>query len=127
MKNLLLILAFVLISLTGFSQTFSYSSSQNGNTQQVFNVAVIHGGYNYSYSISSHATYQWSSNLTSIGSTHLGTIGYCTDNQSKSGSGNSGAAKPSFTSDQIIIAILNNWWNSSYISSGSASITINCY
>ncbi len=127
MKNLFLILAFVLISLTGFSQTFSYSSSQPGNTQQVFNVTVIHGGYNYSYAISSRATHGWSSNITSIGSTHLGTIGVCTDNQNKSGSGNSGAANPGFTSDQIVIVILNNWWNTNYISSGSASITINCY
>jgi len=127
MKNLLFVLAFVLISLTGFSQTFSYSTSQQGNTQQVNNLTVIHGGYNYSYSISSSAIPHYGSNITAIGSPHCGSIGVCSVNEnfynSTSGSGNSGAANPSFTSDVIVIAILNNGSGSS----GSASITITCY
>ena len=121
MKNLLLILAFVLISLTGFSQTFSYSTSQFGsNNWQVCNVSVIHGGYSYAYQISS---YGW--NITSIGSNHLGSLGVCSNNEnfwnSKSGSGNSGAANSSFTSDQIYLVVVNS------PGSGSATITVTCY
>lgn len=125
MKNLLVILAFVFISSTGFSQTFSYSSGQNGSNQQVCNVTVIHGGYSYSYNISSYLY-----NITSIGSYHLGSLGVCSNNENfwnvKNGSGNSGPANSNFTSDQIYLVIVNTV-TPQWPSSGSASITINCY
>lgn len=53
MKNLLLILAFVLISLTGFSQTFTLSSSTPGQTIKTYTISTPNGnGYGYIYNLS---------------------------------------------------------------------------
>jgi len=122
MKNLLLVLAFALISSTGFSQTFSYSSSEIGQHIQHSYVTVTNGGYNFSYSISSYGY-----NTTVIGSSHFGNFNlshYLTPSVTgKSGSGNTGTPNSSFTSDQIDFVIINGKAGSS----GSASITISCY
>ena len=60
MKNLLFILAFVLISSTGFSQTFTLSSSTPGTTQQWYTISTPQGnGYGYSYNISSIKSGVW--------------------------------------------------------------------
>jgi hypothetical protein len=50
MKNIVLILAFVFISLSGFSQTFTLSSYTSGQIEQSYNVSSGHG-YSYSYTM----------------------------------------------------------------------------
>jgi hypothetical protein len=58
MKNLLLIFVFVLISLTGFSQTFTLSSSTVGQTQQTYTISTPTGkGFGYIYNLSATHSY----------------------------------------------------------------------
>ena len=126
MKNLLLVFAFVLICSTGFSQTFSYSSSTIGSyNMKQCNVTVIHGGYNYSYEI-----YSCGHNTTVIGGSYVNQnlSYYLCYVGSKSGSGNTGSANPYFTSDTIHFVIVNYLGEPGLADgSGSASVTISCY
>jgi hypothetical protein len=123
MKNLLLILAFVSIGLTGFSQTFSLSSGTPGQTQQIFTVSIP-SGHGYTYSYTTTAT----NSTVVIVSYYKGTIAWLSNptayQQQSSGSGNVGGSSSNLQTQDNIVLIVANGASYCY---GYAQITVNPY
>jgi hypothetical protein len=105
MKNLFLILAFALISLTGFSQTFTLSSSTPGQKFEMYTISTPQGnGYGYIYNLS--ASY---SNVTVV-APPIGTLASLNNPAGSMlnsyGSGEIG--NPYHTYSMQIVVIINN-------------------
>lgn len=125
MKNLLLILSFLLISLTGYSQTYSVSSNTAGTTHNTYTVSIPQGnGYNYSYSITA------TNSTVYIISQYRGTLGMLSNptanQQQTAGAGNvSGGSGGSGKQYQDVIHLVAS--NGTGFSYGYAQISVNPY
>jgi hypothetical protein len=123
MKKLLFILAFVLISLTGFSQTFTSSSNTPGTTQNTYTVSIPQGnGYTYSYSITATNSTDY---IIAYSKGQLGMLSNTSANQQqRSGSGSVGGSGSSKQYQDTILFIIANGASYCY---GYAQISVNPY